>query len=106
MVKKVYNKLVRDRIPEIIQQNGAIPVTRILSEEEYRNALCQKLQEELNEFLAENDPMELADLYEVADALAQLLGGKAKIEELQQEKREKSGAFCKRIYLEEVHERI
>ena len=46
-----YNKLVRDKIPDIIRSNGEEPITRVLSEEEYKIELEKKLQEELNETL-------------------------------------------------------
>ena len=99
---RVYQKLVRDRIPEIIRQQGEEPICRRLEKGEYLWELRRKLQEEMNEFLVENDPMELADLYEVMDALAELLGGKEKIKKLQQEKRAKNGSFDERVYLQEV----
>ena len=52
---KVYNKLVRDKIPEIILKDNELPSTRILSDEEYIKELNRKLQEEVNEYLeAEN----------------------------------------------------
>ena len=56
----------------------------------------------MREFLEENDPAELADIYEVADALAEILGGKEKISQIQQRKRESNGAFAERIFLESV----
>ena len=57
-----YNKLVRDRIPEIIHAKGGTCKTRILSDEEYAQKLDQKLGEELAEFLDSHNPEELADL--------------------------------------------
>lgn len=97
-----YGKLVRDHIPEMIARQGETPVWHTLSRQEYLAELCRKLKEETREFLEEQDPMELADLYEVADALAELLGGRERIAALQQQKRETNGAFRSRIYLEEV----
>ena len=47
---RTYNKLVRDKIPEIIEGNGEKPVTRILNDEEYLKELNTKLQEEVNEY--------------------------------------------------------
>ena len=72
-----YNKLVRDKIPDIIRSNGEEPITRILSEEEYKLELEKKLQEELNETLQAtgNDRIEeLADMLEVMTSLAELEG--------------------------------
>ena len=51
----MYNKLVRDNIPDIIKKNGATPIIRILDDEEYFKELNRKLKEELNEYLDGND---------------------------------------------------
>lgn len=59
---KIYNKLVRDNIPEIMINNGAKPVIRILNDEEYLVELNKKLQEELHEYLLDGNIEELADL--------------------------------------------
>lgn len=67
---KIYNKLVRDKIPEIISNdNGCVPKFRIMEDEEYLNALNVKLKEELNEYLNSGDVEELADLEEVLRAI-------------------------------------
>ena len=67
MIKK-YNKLVRDRIPEIIESSGRTCVTEILSDEEYLKMLDAKLDEELAEYHADQNIEELADLMEVIRA--------------------------------------
>ena len=69
---KIYNKLVRDNIPEIMISNGAEPVTRILSEEEYLNELNKKILEEVNEYLESGSIEELADVEEVLRAILNL----------------------------------
>ena len=72
-----YNKLVRDRIPEIIGSRGDRAVTRVLDEADYRDALLAKLVEEAREASsarAEELPAELADVLEVLQALAKALG--------------------------------
>jgi len=66
---KIYNKLVRDNIPEIMIKNGAKPVTRILTEEEYLKELNKKLLEEVNEYLESGSIEELADIEEVIIAI-------------------------------------
>ena len=70
-----YRKLVRDRIPEIIEASGKICKTEVLSGEEYLKLVDEKLKEELSEYYAEYDPQkkleELADLVEVIYAAAQ-----------------------------------
>lgn len=70
----VYNKLVRDRIPEIIAASGKRCDTRILSEEEYLAMLRTKLHEELAEYEESGELEELADILEILYALADLQG--------------------------------
>ena len=62
---KVYNKLVRDKIPDIIKAEGRTVKTRVLNDEEYRVELNKKLQEEVKEYLDDNNVEELADIVEV-----------------------------------------
>lgn len=98
-----YNKLVRDKIPEIIKSKGETPVTRILGKDEYRQKLIKKLTEEVGEFGKENNADELADILEVVYALANDLGvGKNELEDIRANKSAKRGGFNKRIYLIEV----
>ncbi len=67
---KIYNKLVRDRIPEIIaSDNGKTCSTRTMQPVEYLKALNKKLQEELQEYLESGEVEELADLEEVLRAI-------------------------------------
>lgn len=47
---KIYNKLVRDKIPEIMISNNDKPVTRILSNDKYLKELNKKLQEEMKKY--------------------------------------------------------
>ena len=99
----MYNKLVRDNIPDIIKKNGATPIVRILDDEEYFKELNRKLKEELNEYLDGNDIEELADLYAVM--LAILDYKKMSLMEfdiIRKMKVEKRGAFKNKIYLESV----
>lgn len=101
----IHNKLVRDKIPQIIEQSGKICVTRILSDEEYAAALNAKLQEELNEYLADGSMEELADLLEVMMAAAKARGHDfSEVEAIRREKAEKRGRFNDCIYLESVTE--
>ena len=75
---KVFKKLVRDRIPEIMILDGKKPVTRILDQTEFVVALGNKLLEEVQEFRTDPDvghrKMELADIYEVLDEIIQAIG--------------------------------
>ena len=101
----IHNKLVRDKIPQIIEQSGKICVPRILSDEEYAAALNAKLQEELKEYLADGSMEELADLLEVMMAAAKARGHDfSEVAAIRREKAEKRGRFNDRIYLESVTE--
>ena len=66
---KTYNKLVRDKIPEIIESNNETCKTRILDNAEYLQELNKKLKEEMTEYLESGDIEELADLEEVLRAI-------------------------------------
>lgn len=99
-----YNKLVRDKIPDIIKKNGDTPTTHIANDEEYLEKLLQKLQEEVGEYLENNDIEELADILEVVYALAKTHG--ISIEELDKvriDKLNKSGGFEEKIILDETN---
>ena len=93
-------KLVRDKIPQIIEASGATPLTRILKTEEYLSCLEAKLDEEVGEYLREKNAEELADILEVAYALAEDLGHtRQELEETFNRKHEKRGGFRDRIFL-------
>lgn len=99
----IHNKLVRDRIPEIIADGGSTCVTRILTQEEYLAALDAKFQEELNEYQADKRLEELADLLEVLMAVAEARGSSfAEVDALRREKADKRGGFRGRVFLESV----
>lgn len=96
----IYNKLVRDRIPEIIITQGEKPIIRILDEIEYRRCLEKKLDEEVAEFHADRSVEELADILEVIFALTEDCGyTKEQLFDICNRKREKRGGFSKRIFL-------
>lgn len=106
---KIYNKLVRDKIPEIIIGNGGEPVTRILTDEEYKNELERKLLEEYNEVLStktrDERIEELADMLEIIKSLAEFENGSLEeVIEIANSKRLKRGGFDDKIYLEKVIE--
>lgn len=92
------SKLVRDKIPQIIRDAGDEPVTRIADVEEYRELLRAKLVEEVDEFLASDDPNELADVLEVLLTLAGDLGvDQDQLEKLRVGKAFERGGFADRI---------
>ena len=96
----LYNKLVRDKIPEIIAQQGESANIRILSDKAYTAALEQKLDEETAEFHKEKNLEELADILEVVYALADDLGySKDDLLHAYNQKHEKRGGFQNRIFL-------
>ena len=102
MIKK-YNKLVRDRIPEIIESSGNTCVTKILADEEYLRMIDAKLDEELAEYHKDQNIEELADLLEVIRAAAIARGYTLEeLEAVRAEKAEKRGGFEKRILLIET----
>ena len=107
-MERVYNKLVRDKIPDIIEEKGEIPIVKILEKEEYKKELERKLYEEYKEVLdAKSDDRieELADMLEIIRALANLENKELDdILEIANSKKEKCGAFEKGIFLLKVIE--
>lgn len=95
-----HNKLVRDNIPQIIENNGQSAKMVILDDEKYTDALKKKLKEETREYLQSKELMELADILEVVEALAKNQGSSFdEVLELKKQMQEKNGAFDKRIFL-------
>lgn len=96
----LYHKLVRDKIPEIIEAGGGKAETRILSDEEYLHFLEAKLDEEVGEYHRDQNAEELADILEVVYALAAAKGcSRQQLAEIYQKKHEKRGGFEKKIFL-------
>ena len=89
---KVYNKLVRDKIPEIIKADGKECKTRILSKDEYIAALETKLNEEVAEYQEDKNLEEMADVLEVLQAM-------------RIKKAKERGGFKDKIFLEYVAEK-
>lgn len=99
---KIYNKLVRDKIPDIIKAEGRIVKSRILNDEEYRKELNKKLQEEVNEYLEDNNIEELADIVEVIYGILNSMNVSVEeFEKVRKEKLNKRGGFQEKIFLEE-----
>lgn len=107
-MERVYNKLVRDNIPNIIESKGETPVTKILDNETYKMELEKKLYEEYKEVLeatGEDRVEELADMIEIIRALANLENRSLDdIISCADEKAKKRGAFNEKIFLEKVIE--
>ena len=104
MIRK-YGKLIRDRIPEIIEADGKTARVRILPDAEYDAELKNKLTEEVAEYLESGEPSELADILEVVEALAERQGvAFDELLEIKTEKRRTNGAFRSRLFLESVED--
>ena len=102
---KVYNKLVRDKIPEIISADNRKAVTRILDDKEYLNELNKKLKEEVSEYFEDNNVEELADIVEVIHGILNAKNVKLEeFENIRKAKVDKRGAFQEKIFLEKVIE--
>ena len=100
-----YNKLIRDKIPEIIEKSGKKPITEILDVEAYKKHLDLKLNEELQEYLNDGNVNELADLVEVIYAILKHKGIEPDdFEQIRRKKAEERGAFDKRLLLKEVRD--
>ena len=95
-----YNKLVRDKIPSLMEAQGKNPQTRVLSQEEYIRCLEGKLDEEVAEFHADHTPEELVDILEVVLALAEDMGCSGEdLLRIYEKKHEARGGFRDRIFL-------
>ncbi len=100
---RIYNKLVRSKIPQAILDQHEIPVTRILQDDEYKRELYKKLNEEVNEFIIDDNAEELCDILEVYLAILEVKNVTfADINKLRMEKAEVKGTFVDKIFLERV----
>lgn len=105
----IYNKLVRDKIPKIIENSGRKTIIKKLSEEEYYLELKKKSFEEIEEYIKadnlEDSIEELADLLEIIHALSAYHGTTIdRIEEVRRNKLDQRGSFKKRIFLVSVED--
>ena len=104
-MRTVHNKLVRDKIPEIIENTGKTPIVYILSDEEYLSELDKKLNEECAEYQADESIEELADVLEVIYAIAEARGWSVpELESVRRDKAEKRGGFSDKVFLEYVED--
>jgi predicted house-cleaning noncanonical NTP pyrophosphatase (MazG superfamily) len=93
-----YNKLVRDKIPDILDKKGVSYEKRIASPEEYKVELIKKLEEEIKEFTEVPSTEELADVIEIIEALKKIPEYR-NVEEVRKIKAEERGTFDERIIL-------
>lgn len=105
MKEIIYDKLVRDKIPETIEKSGKQCEIEILSDEKYLEMIDKKLYEELAEYHKDQNIEELADLLEVIYAATKARGYSIEdLEKVRVEKTEKRGGFDKKILLKKVIE--
>ena len=109
MSEKVYNKLIRDKIPRIIKQSGGQPVFRIMEQKEFIRELKNKLVEEANEVVMATNREELinelADVTEVINTLCAATEiVDREIELVRITKADQRGGFQNRLMLEKVEE--
>lgn len=106
-MNRSYNKLVRDRIPQLIRDSGRECTSRILSEAEYFDALINKIIEEIEEYRVSGNEEELADVFEVLDCLVALKEYEPMhIDYLKLIRREARGSFKDRVLLIEVDDAV
>ncbi len=106
-MKRSYNKLVRDKIPQLILDSGRKCTSRILNDEEYYDALLDKIIEEIEEYRISGNEEELADVYEVLGCLVQFKEYEPMhIDYLQLIRREARGSFKDRVLLIDVDDTI
>ena len=106
MSKITYNKLVRDKIPELIEADGKTCVIEILSDREYLKMIDAKLDEELAEYHKDQNIEELADLLEVIYAATKARGYSIDdLERIRDFKAKSRGVFEDKILLKEVTEK-
>ena len=102
-MKKVYNKLVRDKIPKICKEDGEVPVYHVLSQSRFKRELKRKAVEEVKELLSADKnhlKNEIVDIYEILLNLANAFGIKwQEIEKFRREKNSQRGSFKKRYFL-------
>jgi len=106
MTKKVeYNKLVRDKIPEITKESGNEPIYHVATDDEYRQKLLEKVIEELEEFKEDSSYKEMSDLMEIIYSIQKEFNlDKDKIEETRKKRANERGSFEKKLILEYVIE--
>lgn len=97
---KTYDKLIRDKIPQIIEKDGRTCETVKVNREEHYQRLKEKLMEEVTEFIQDENIEELADIYEVIAALSEFVGkGEEELMAVREKKREERGGFREGIVL-------
>lgn len=102
-MEKIYDKLVRDKIPEIIMKSGKICMVEVLDNDKYVDLLDKKLFEEMLEYHQDKSVEELIDIVEVIYAIAKSRGlSVEEFEKIRNKKADEKGGFDKKILLKSV----
>jgi len=102
---KVYNKAIRDKIPEIIESSGSSCLIEVLDDEKFVEELVLKLEEEIEELKESRSIEELCDLIEIAYRIAKLNGvSNEELEKIREKKNVDRGKFEKNLFLIQVNE--
>ena len=103
---RVYNKAIRDKVPEIIESSGASCLVDVLDDEKFLDELTRKLDEEINEFKESGSIDELCDLIEITFRIAELNGvSNDELDKRRVKKNNERGKFEKNLYLIQVNEK-
>lgn len=103
---RVYNKAIRDKIPEIIIESGSEPTIEILSDDDFLTELEKKLDEEIKEYKESKKVEELCDLIEIAYRIAELRGvSKDSFDQIRKDKNAERGKFKENLFLIQVNEK-
>lgn len=95
-----YNKVIRDKIPEIIKKDGYSCNVKTLSNEEFLGEIEKKLSEEVTEYQNDKNPEELADILEIIYRIAKLRGiSKEELENIRIKKSQERGGFEENLFL-------
>ena len=100
-----FNKVIRDKIPEIIQKDGYTCNIQTLSDEKFLLEIEKKLSEEVTEYQNDKTPEELTDILEVIYKIAQLKGiSREELEKIRVKKLQDRGGFEKNLFLIDTSE--
>lgn len=100
-----YNKLVRDNVPDVLNEKGVKYITHVADDEEYQEKLNAKLSEEVTEFIESGELEEIADILEVIEAICDHRQfNKTILTSLRESKAKQKGLFKNRIILDETIE--
>lgn len=103
---RVYNKAIRDKIPEIIIESGSEPTIEKLSDEDFLKELEKKLDEEIKEYKESKKVEELCDLIETAYRIAELQGvSNDSLNQIREEKNAERGKFKENLFLIQVNDK-